>query len=622
VSDRPLRIDPETMRRLGYRTVDMLVERLADQDAPLIRRASREEMEARLHRPPPEEPTPYEEVLERLERDVLPFTSRGDHPGFMAYIPSCPTWPGALGDLVASALNVYAGAWMDSAGPSQLELTVLDWFRRWIGYPEDSAGILVSGGSAANMTALACAREALLGAMSDRVVIYVSDQAHSSLARAARVLGFRPDQVRVLPSDRRFRLRPELVADAMEADRREGRRPFLVGAAAGSTNTGAIDPLGELADLCAEEGAWLHVDAAYGGFAALTDRGREALRGIERADSVTLDPHKWLFQPFECGSVLVRRGHLLGEAFTVDPDYLKDAEADAGEVNFSDLGMQLTRMSRSLKLWMSLNAFGVSAFRNAIDRAMDLASLAQERIEERDELELLSPAGLGIVCFRRRFPGGGAEVERRNAALVPALERTGRALISSTRLHGTYALRLCILNDTTRAEDVRWVIDWLAEADAEDGASADHHGRHAPMPTAGWGPDADRLRDLEVCEGLTEDQLASLAGSARTRTAPAGTTLVARWESSREFYVVLEGEVSVEIEGAEVARLGAGRFFGELAALDWGAEYGYPRLATVSAATDVRLLEVPPARFNELFRGSESFAARIRAAIRERLPTD
>ena len=227
----------------------------------------------------------------------------------------------------------------------------------------------MGGGSAADLTALACARESLLGAMDDRAVLYLSDQAHSSLARTARTLGFRPDRVRILPSDELFRMRPDQLASVIDADRRAGLVPLAVAAAGGSTSTGAVDPLGELADVCRDRQVWLHVDAAYGGFAALTERGRAVLAGIERADSVTLDPHKWLFQPFECGAVLVRDGPLLERAFRITPHYLKDAEGHGMVVNLSDRGLQLTRTSRAIKVWLSMQLFGVDEFRRAIDDA-------------------------------------------------------------------------------------------------------------------------------------------------------------------------------------------------------------------------------------------------------------
>src|SRR5262245_27844141 len=315
-------MDIEAMRRAGYATVDALVARLADPRAdPVLRRADSAEMRSRLGGPPPEQPTDYGAVLARVIADVLPYTARADHPGYFAFIPSFTTWPAALAELTAAAANPYCGAWMEAAGPAQIELEVIDWFRTWLGMPASAAGVLVSGGSAANLTALLAAREAAGGPSGD-TVMYVSDQAHSSLARTARAMGLRPQQVRVLPTDDRWRLRPETAAAAVHADRRAGRVPFALCASAGSTSTGAVDPLQDLADICAAERLWLHVDAAYGGFAVLTAKGRAALAGIERADSVTLDPHKWFFQPMECGSVLIRDGAQLERTFAIHPDYL------------------------------------------------------------------------------------------------------------------------------------------------------------------------------------------------------------------------------------------------------------------------------------------------------------
>ena len=275
-----LELDSERMRELGYRTVDALVDWLDDDSRPPLRRATPEEIAASCAGAPTAAGEPFEAVLERLFRDVLPYTSRTGHASYFAFVPSAGTWPGALGDFVASACNVYAGSWMESAGPTQLETEVLGWFKDWVGYPAEAAGSLVTGGSAANLTALACARETLVGSMRDDLVIYVSDQAHSSLARGARTLGFRPDQVRVLPVGEDLRLKPATLEAAIAADEAGGRRPFLAVANAGATSAGAIDPLGELASICRERGIWLHVDAAYGGFAVLTERGRAALDGI------------------------------------------------------------------------------------------------------------------------------------------------------------------------------------------------------------------------------------------------------------------------------------------------------------------------------------------------------
>jgi glutamate/tyrosine decarboxylase-like PLP-dependent enzyme len=599
----PLALDREAMRELGYRAVDLLVDVLADDDAPPLRRASPDEMLARLgDGAAPEHGEPAADVLDRLVRDVLPYRSRGDHARFFAFIPFAGTWPGAVADFVASAANVYAGSWMEAPGASAVELEVLGWFRDWVGYPREAAGTLVGGGSIANLTALACARAARAGAMSDDLVGYVGDHSHSSVARAARIMGFRPEQLRVLPGGADNRLSPPAVAAAIDADARAGRRPLFVVASGGSTNTGDVDPLDELADLCAERGVWLHVDAAYGGFAVLTERGRAALAGLERADSITLDPHKWLYQPYECGCVLVRDGRHLRRAFEITPHYLEDARAVGGEVNFCDLGLQLSRSARAFKVWTSVRTFGLGSFRTAIDRCLDLAELARERVRASDELELVAGA-LGVVCLRRRVDGGEDEAERVNAGLVAALERSGLGLVSSTRIDGRYVIRLCILAPATGAADVEAVLAFLETADpAPVDPALDGYERHPDLST-------NRVAIAEV-----------LGGGSDERIAAAGETIVAQGDSSREFYVVVEGQLDVIVDGERVRSLGPGDFFGELAALDWGAGYGYPRLATVVATTPARVRSISSEHLNELAAEASELRAALRKAVRERLP--
>jgi aromatic-L-amino-acid decarboxylase len=602
----PLALDPETMRELGYRTIDLLVERLQREEPP-IRRASPAEMHQRLHGPAPDQPQPFDEILASLDRDILPFVSRDGHPRFFGFVPFAGTWPGALGDLIASACNLYTGSWMESAGPSQVELEVLGWFKDWIGFPPEAGGSLVSGGSAGNLTALAC------GPMRDDLVLYVSDQAHSSIARAARILGFRPEQVRVLPSDTSFRLAPHTVAAAMDADVRRGLTPLAVAAQGGATNTGAVDPLEELAALCRVRGAWLHVDAAYGGFATLADR--ELLPGLEQADSVTLDPHKWLYQPFECGCVLVRDGRALPRAFEMHPEYLLDARTTEGEVNFSDLGLQLTRSARALKLWVSMRYFGLDAFREAIRRSLEVAAVAARRIEQSETLETMAPPSLGVVCFRRRDLDDEA-----NAGIAAALERSGTGLISTTRLHGRFALRMCVLNHQSTEADVEHVLAFLESAEPE--ARKPERERH-PAIVSSWPglPEADvpSLRALPLFAGLEPDQAARVAGQASVRAAAAGEDVIEQWSLGSEFFVILEGTATVSVDGQPARELGPGDFFGELRALEWGSGYAYPRLASVRATSPLRLLVFPEGSLQELVERYPSVGAVIREAVAERL---
>jgi len=625
-SGDPLGLTAEQMRELGYRTIDLLVNELSDVSAPAVRRGSPGALRAAFGGPPPDQPRPWEELLREVHDDVLSAISRVAHPGYFAFIPACSTFPAALGDLIMTAMDIDASMWLMAAGPSQVELTVLDWFKEWIGYPTSAAGVLVSGGSAANLTALACAREALLGPMSERAVIYASDQSHSSVARASRIMGFRPDQVRVLPTDGSHRILLDAVVGAIEADLQAGLQPLAVAANAGATNTGAIDPLPELAELCHGRGLWLHVDAAYGGAAALTERGRAALAGLELADSVTLDPHKWLYQPIECGCALIREGRLLGQAFTINPDYLSDRLSE--EVNFSDLGLQLTRSARAFKIWLSFQYFGADAFRAAIDRSLDLAQLAEEQIANSAELELMSPASLGIVCFRRRFPDVTDEEELAalNAELVRQHEQTGMGAVSSTRLHGRYAVRMCVMNHTTGPQDVTRTLEWFAQAAVPARRATrparDYAERRSEM-ASGWGQlgqiDAETVQNLPLLADLGDRELEMVVRSGLEVALEPGQTVIDRWQGTRSFYLILAGTVEIRIGEERVRELGPGEFFGELAALDWGAGFGYVRTATVIACDEVRLLALSPGVLHELMRSAPEVDRQIRAAVRERL---
>jgi glutamate/tyrosine decarboxylase-like PLP-dependent enzyme len=471
-----LELDAETMRRLGYRVVDLLVDRISGLDADVAwRGADRARLDALLDTRPPAGPRDFEVLLEKLRTDVFAYAARVDHPRFFAFVPGSPTWPGILGDFLAAGHNVFQGTWLGSAGPSALELVVLGWFRDWLEMPATAGGLFLSGGSVATLTAMACARQLRFGMHDASAMIYFSEETHSSVPRAARILGFSSAQLRPLPVDDAFRLQIDALRDAVAEDTEQGRIPFLVVANGGTTSTGSVDPLSPLSDFCRETGMWLHVDAAYGGFAVLTERGRRALNGIGRADSVTLDPHKWLYQPFETGCLLVRDGALLEQAFRTLPHYLQDTAVrgttEAGrqhEVNFSDRGIQLTRSARAIKVWLSVQYFGLDAFRTAIDRTLDLARYAEHRIRADARFEVLSPSNLGVVCFRRVPDDAGetgtreARIEALNADLVKRLGSSGDGLISSTRLGGRYTMRICALNHRSRESDIDRVLDRLA----------------------------------------------------------------------------------------------------------------------------------------------------------------
>ena len=470
--DTDLTLDADVMRALGYRVIDDIVARIDGLgDGPAWRGAEPAELAPRLVRPPPERPgAPPDEAfaaaLDRLRADVLAYGVRVDHPRFFAFVPGAPTWPGVLGDVIAAGYDVFAGTWLGSAGSAQLELAVLDWFRAWLGLPAGASGILTSGGSAANLAAMVAARDARLGPDWRDGTAYMSGEAHSSVRRAARILGFADDRVRLVPMDAELRMDAGALREAIARDRDAGLRPFFVVGSAGTTGTGAVDPLPELADVASEHELWFHIDAAYGGFAVLTERGAVAMRGIDRADSVTLDPHKWLFQPFEVGCLMVRDPETLRRAFHVSPDYLEDAAARGGAVNFADRGLQLTRSARAIKIWLTVETFGLAAIRRAIDRTLDLTEEAEAAIRAAHRLEVVTPASLGIVVFRRRTPDGGADgagedADGLNRRLIEALRTDGLGMVSSTRVDGRYVIRLCILNHRTTGEDVRRVVEWL-----------------------------------------------------------------------------------------------------------------------------------------------------------------
>lgn len=468
-----LELGPDEMREFGYRVVDLIIDHLATlRDQPVTRSSTRDEMEALFREPMPETPSDPTAVLERVKRDVLSHVMYLNHPRFFGWVPGPINFVSVMAESIGAALNPFMGSWLVSPAPTEIELVTVDWLRQCLGMPEAAGGLLTSGGSMANLSALAVARRVELNDRISGAVIYCSDETHSSIERAVMLLGFEQDQLRQLPSDDGFRLDPLDLDAAIERDLLSGLCPFCVVANAGTTNSGAVDPLEEIAEVCKKRRLWFHVDGAYGAPAVITKAGRPLFRGMERADSISLDPHKWLFQPYEVGCVLVRDRRLLPRTFSIFRDYMRDAVGREDEVNLRDYGPQLTRNFRALKLWMSIQVFGFEAIRAAISHGIELAELAERRLRASDEWEIVTPAQIGIITFRlvppRLAASPAEEIDELTRRLGREMYADGYALISSTELAGRPVLRLCTINPRTREEDIAGTISKLRSFDRRE----------------------------------------------------------------------------------------------------------------------------------------------------------
>ncbi len=461
-----LELTPDELRKLGYAVIDEMVNHYYGMmDEAVTHTADRATLESLLREPIPQRPTPPEQVLEQAINDVFGHVMYTEHPRFFAFVPSPSNAVSAIADMLAAGYNAFAGTWLEASGAAMVEVQTLEWLLELVGLPTDTGGgIFTSGGSLANLTALHAARHAHCADDDTRGVIYYSDQTHSSVDRATRIMGLRPGQVRRLPSDGDFRLRVDDLRRAIAADRANGLTPFCVVANAGTTNTGTVDPLIELADLCAEETIWLHVDAAYGGASVLSEQHKSLLAGIERADSVTVDPHKWLFQPYELGCLLVRDRRKLRQAFLLVPEYLKDTDKGEENVNFYDYGVQLTRGFRALKLWMSLKVFGLDAFRQAVDWGFEQAEIAAQFLAQNPRWQVVAGPQMGVINFRyvpEREMSPEA-VDALQQAIVNEIVASGWAMIATTILKGKKVIRLVLINPRTTTDDIRETIDRLA----------------------------------------------------------------------------------------------------------------------------------------------------------------
>ena len=426
----------------------------------------------------PIEPQSIDKLLQDC-RTILDHSRHNGHPRFFGYVASPATAPGAFADLIASAVNVNVTSWRSGPAATEVERTVIRWLGSLIGYADNSHGLLTSGGSMANLTALLIAHRAKcqtdvagkgIANTSAPMTIYASDQIHMSIPKAADILGLGRDHVRILPSDKSFRLDPRILRERIVADQQNGFKPFCVVASSGTVNTGAVDPLNDVAEIAKDFDLWFHVDGAYGALGALDQTKRSLFEGLARADSVSLDPHKWLYVPLDSGCLLFRNEATARAAFSFDEaDYIKVHEQDEQEsFAFWNYGPELSRRFRALKIWVTLRYYGARRIAAAISEDMALAAYMAECVEQAEDFELLAPVELSICCFRyvpaSSRSRAGSQLDELNSQIMNSIQRGGRAYVSNATLNGKFALRACITNFRTTRADIKTTLEIIREA--------------------------------------------------------------------------------------------------------------------------------------------------------------
>ncbi|MCX6550091.1 MAG: aminotransferase class V-fold PLP-dependent enzyme [Acidobacteria bacterium] len=459
-----LELSPDTIRALGADVIDRIVAHLGSLDRQPARGDVHAEALCRSMREPvPERGTDVGPLLDALFNEWIPrsFTTPG--PGYLAYIPGGGLFPAALADFISASTNRYTGVWMAAPALVQLEANVLDWLRVWMSFPDTTRGLLTTGGSMAVFNAIVCARERLLGPDIRDGVLYTSTQVHHSVVKTARLAGILPDRVRTIPVDGDFRMKVEALAEAVRDDRAHGLRPFMVASTAGTTNTGAVDPLDAIADLCAAEGLWHHVDGAYGAFFHMCEELRPLLRGLPRADSLTLDPHKGLFIPYGTGALLVRDGSALRDAHAATAGYLPGTPDPDEFYDPSQYGPDLSRGFQGLRVWLCIKVFGAARFRAALAEKRALAVDAAARIAAVPGIAMVAPPQLSLFAFHLTWPGAAREDE--NAATTELIERVtarGRVMLTGCTVDGRFLARVCVLSFRTRQPRIDACVDDVA----------------------------------------------------------------------------------------------------------------------------------------------------------------
>ncbi len=448
-----LELSPEQMRRMGEVALEAIIDHIEClPSAPCSNLDKYPQVADSLLDPPPEEGCEFESLLDFLMKKVIPASITHPHPSFMGYIPGGGLYPSAIADFIGAGTNRYVGVWFAAPACARLEHAVLNWFSQWMGYPDSTRGILTSGGSLANFSAVVTARKHLLGDDLGSGIMYMSDQTHHCVMKVAELAGIPKRNIRMLKVDGNFRAVPEEFERAITNDLDRGLKPFMLVGNAGTTNTGAVDPLIELSELAKRYELWYHIDAAYGGFFNLCEEGKKVLQGIENSDSVVLDPHKGLFLPYGTGSLLVRQGELLRRAHVMAADYIQDHPVPEGEWDASDHSPELSRSFRGLRVWLPLKFFGVQAFRENLGEKIRLAQWIYQRFLEEPRFECLSIPELS--AFALRYHPKKGDVDRFNRRLLKALVATKKLYLSSTLLNGEFAIRICILGFRTHKREV------------------------------------------------------------------------------------------------------------------------------------------------------------------------
>lgn len=395
-------------------------------------------------------------LLDFLFETAIPCSFNTAGPGYLAYIPGGGLPQSSLAELISTVTNRYVGVWAAAPILANIEQAVIRWFCDLFDLPAQAGGILTSGGSMANWSAMIAARTKLLGEEFLDGVVYASEQAHHCVEKAARLCGIRRSHIRMIPTDSKYRLDTAALSAAIQADRAAGRRPFFVTANGGTTNSGAVDPLPEMAEICRAENVWFHVDAAYGGFFALTARGKKCLSGIEQADSIVIDPHKGLFLPYGTGALVVRNVNDLSEAYRIDADYMPDYQDDQDKTDFHEISPELSRDFRGLRVWLPLKLHGAAAFAKALDEKLDLTEWIFERLQEfqsqHSEIEIVAAPQLSLFAFRVKFRQESHRLDELNQRLLVRINARKRVYLTSTRLSGKFVIRICVLSFRTHLD--------------------------------------------------------------------------------------------------------------------------------------------------------------------------